>query len=164
MEKKTLIVYATKAGSTAEVAERVGKTLAARGAAVEVKPMKAVKDLSPYSTVIVGSAIRIGSLLPETKKFIETHQAELRQKNFSAFIVCLTLKDDTEENRKVVSAYLDPLRAIVQPASEGMFAGALDPNKLGLIERGMMKMMKAPAGDYRRWDQIEAWAQTVPVV
>ena len=26
------------------------------------------------------------------------------------FLVCLTLKDDTEENRRTVAAYLDPVR------------------------------------------------------
>ncbi len=164
MGNQTLIAYATKAGSTGEVAQRIGKTLAGRGAAVDVKPVKEVKDLSAYSTVILGSAIRMGNVLPEVKKFVEAHQAELQQKNFSAFFVCMTLKEDTEENRKTVNAYLDPVRALVQPASEGMFAGVLNAKKIGLLERLMMNMMKASEGDFRRWDQIETWAQGVPVM
>lgn len=153
-----LIAYASKAGSTAEVAQRIGKVLADGGQRVDVQPAAKVKDLSAYSAVVVGSAIRAGHLLPEAMKFIETHRQELAQKPFSAFIVCLTLKDDTPENRKTVSAYLDPLRAVLPPAHEGMFAGVMDPSRLTFIERTLMKMMKAPSGDFRRWDEIESWA------
>ena len=71
--------------------------------------------------------------------------------------------DDTEENRKTVSAYLEPLRALVKPASEGLFAGVMDMKKLPLFERLIIKMMKAPEGDFRDWTQISAWAESVPV-
>jgi hypothetical protein len=36
-------------------------------------------------------------------------------------------------------------------------------SKLNWLERLMMKVMKAPEGDFRNWEQISAWAKTVPV-
>jgi hypothetical protein len=53
------------------------------------------------------------------------------------------------------------LRSLVTPASEGLFAGAIVPEKLAFLDRLMVMMMKVPAGDYRDWNQIEAWAAGV---
>jgi menaquinone-dependent protoporphyrinogen oxidase len=58
---------------------------------VDVLPMKEVQDLSAYRAVIAGSAINGGAWLPEAMHFIQTHQAELRNKPFAAFQVCMTL-------------------------------------------------------------------------
>ncbi len=162
MNKKILIAYASKAGSTAEIAARMGQTIAKNNATVDVLPVSKVSDLSADSTVIVGSAIRVGKPLPEALSFIEKNQAALQKLPFHMFIVCMTLKDDTEENRKTVSAYLDPIRALVKPATEGLFAGVMDMRKLGLLEQFMIRMMKTPTGDFRNWDLINAWAASVP--
>ena len=159
--KNILLAYASKAGSTAEIAQRIGKTLSGRGYTVDVKPVSQAGDLSGYQGIILGSAIRIGNVLPEVKTFIEKNQAALTRMPFNLFIVCMTLEKDTEENRKAVAAYLEPVRAIAKPAVEGMFSGVIDTKKLPFIERLMIKAMKAPVGDFRRWDQIEAWTETL---
>ncbi|MBI5957219.1 MAG: flavodoxin, partial [Chloroflexi bacterium] len=57
MSHKILVAYASRAGSTAGVAEAIGKTLSENGAQVEVRPMQDVKDLTPYGAVVAGSAI-----------------------------------------------------------------------------------------------------------
>ena len=63
-----------------------------------------------------------------------------------------------EENRKTVSAHMDSVRALVNPANEGLFAGVIDPSKVSLINKLAIKAIKAPIGDFRKWDQINAWA------
>jgi menaquinone-dependent protoporphyrinogen oxidase len=158
MTNRILIAYASKAGSTAEIAMKMGEALTKGGRAVDVLPVAKVTGLEAYSAVILGSAIRIGKVLPEAMKFLQANQAALAHKTFSTFIVCMTLQEDTEDNRQTVNAYLDPVRALVKPASEGMFAGVMDGGKLPLFERLMMKAMKAPQGDFRKWDSILAWA------
>lgn len=163
MNNRILIAYASKAGSTAEVAVRLGEDLGKQNASVDVLPISKVADLSPYQAVILGSAIRVGKILPEAMAFIEKNQTALQQKPFHLFILCMTLEKDTEEDRKTVSAYLDPVRALVKPASEGLFAGAMNLAKLPFIERVMITLMKAPTGDFRRWDQIQAWGQNLPL-
>lgn len=163
MDKKILITYASKAGSTAETAARMGEMLAGQNAQVDVLPVEKAGDLSAYQAVVLGSAIRMGQLLPEVVKFVEANQAVLQQKSFNVFFLCMTLEKDTPENRQTVSAYLEPVRALVKPASEGMFAGVMEPKKLSLLERMMMKAMKTPVGDFRNWEQINAWAQSLAV-
>jgi menaquinone-dependent protoporphyrinogen oxidase len=161
MDDRVLVAYATKAGSTAEVAAQIGVILSGRNLSVDVKPVASVTDITPYRAVILGSAIRVAKLLPEAITFIEQNREALQQIHFSAFILCMTLKDDNEENRQIVSAYLDPVRALVQPASEGMFAGVMNYSKLKWTDRLIIKFLKVGEGDFRKWDQINAWANAL---
>ena len=158
MSDKILVAYASKCGSTGEVAEAIGQALCDAGAAVDVRLAQNVTDVSPYRAVIVGSAIRMGRWLPEAAKFVETHREALSQVPVAYFLTCMTLEDDTEENRRTVAAYLDPVREIVQPVGVGLFAGVMDPSKLSFVFRLMMKAMGTPEGDFRDWEAIRAWA------
>jgi menaquinone-dependent protoporphyrinogen oxidase len=127
MPNKILVTYASRAGSTAGVAETIGETLSSKGMQVEVHPMQDVRDLSSYHAVVAGSAIRGGKWLPEAMSFMKTHQAELAQKPFAAFLVCITLAmPNGEKYREGVAAWLKSVRGLVRPMSEGMFAGTLD--------------------------------------
>jgi menaquinone-dependent protoporphyrinogen oxidase len=99
--------------------------------------------------------------MPEAVDFVETNQEALTQMPVAYFVVCATLQQDTEENRRTVAAYLDPLRQLVEPVKEGLFAGAIDRSKLPLPLRLILKAMKAGEGDWRDWDAIRAWAADV---
>jgi menaquinone-dependent protoporphyrinogen oxidase len=140
MTGKILVAYATRAGSTAEVAHALAETLRNQGETVDVLPVKEVADLSPYRAVIVGSAIRMGRWLPEAVDFVAKNQPALAEVPTAFFLVSGFLKDDTPEMRAKVSAFLEPVRKILQPGQEGLFAG------------------KTGKGDWRNWDEIRAWA------
>jgi len=163
MQNRVLITYATKAGTTAEIAARIGEKISQQGHFVEILPVEKVKDISDYSTVILGSGIYIGSILPKAMDFIKKNQVALSNKNFHLFIACMTLEKDTEDNRKTVSDYLSPVREIIQPINEGLFAGRIDMRNLSLLDRSMVKLMKSPVGDFRKWPVIESWAQSIKV-
>jgi menaquinone-dependent protoporphyrinogen oxidase len=163
-KKRILIAYATKAGSTADTAARMGEVLSRKGHLVDVMPINAVTDIGAYQAVVLGSAIRRGRVLTEITTFIEKNQSVLNQIPFSFFIHCMTLSTDNEANRTEASAYLDPVRAIITPASVGLFAGAMVPEKLKLLDRFIViTLMKLPVGDFRKWDQINAWIENIPV-
>jgi menaquinone-dependent protoporphyrinogen oxidase len=156
---RILVAYATRAGSTAEVADAIGKKLAAGGAMVDVKPVKKVQSIDGYQSVVLGSAIRFGNPLPEMTDFVYTHKDELRKVPAAYFIVCFILRENTEENRKTANAYLDPLRTEVTPVDVGLFAGKMDYSKLSSWETFIVKyIVKAPEGDLRDWKQINDWA------
>ena len=114
MNNKILVTYASRFGSTVGVAEAIGKSLAESGAQVDVFPMREVKDLSPYQAVVAGSAINAGAWLPEAMQFMQTHRAELNQKPFAAFLVCMTLTmRNADQYRGHVADWLAPVRALV---------------------------------------------------
>jgi menaquinone-dependent protoporphyrinogen oxidase len=159
--KKVLVAYASQYGSTGGVADAIGKELCNRGAAVDVCMLKNVGDLNAYRGVVVGSAIYRGKWLPEAVDFVEGNGGVLRQVPVAYFLVCMTMREPTEENRRKVLAYLDPvLKAVpqVQPVKIGTFAGALNYSNLSSPEKVIMKLKGAPEGDFRRWDAIRAWA------
>ena len=164
MDTRILVTYASWAGSTAEVAEAIGHGLRNRNTAVDVLPAKDVLDINPYCTVVVGSAVRAGQVHPEALAFLETHQEALVGIPVAYFVVCLTIKDDTEENRSTVRAFLDKLRETVpqvQPVDVGLFAGVLSYSKLSLLRQLTMKRMKVPEGDFRDWEAIRDWAASL---
>lgn len=156
---KILVVYATRAGSTAGVADAIGKKLAEGGAVVDVKPVKKVQTLNGYHAVVMGSAIRAGAVLPEITNFVKIHKDELEKLPVAYFIVCMILREDNEENRKTAASYLDPLRAKVSSLDAGMFAGKLDYSRLNFIEVFIIKyIIGTPEGDLRDWNKIDDWA------
>ncbi len=167
MSNKILVTYASRAGSTAGVAEAIGKTLAEGGAQVDILPMNVVQDLTPYRAVVAGSALRKSKWLPEAMQFIQTHRAELSRKPFAEFTVCITLAmSNSEQYRAVVKEWVAPVRAQVCPLSEGLFAGMLDFSKLPfnwdtLMLRLTVALGIFPRGDHRDWTAIRAWAENL---
>ncbi len=165
MPPRILVSYATCTGSTAGVAEAIGKTLANGSVAVDVRPVQTVTDLAPCDAVVVGSAIHDKRWLPEAMAFVQAHRAELAQRPFAAFLVCMTLAmRNGEAYRPFVAEFLAPVRALVKPVSEGLFAGALDLGKVPhWRDRWMFRLSVLfgvwPEGDHRDWNAIQAWAE-----
>jgi menaquinone-dependent protoporphyrinogen oxidase len=160
--KKVLIAYASRCGTTGGVAEAIGKVLCDRGAVVDVRLVGDVNDLSPYHAMIVGSAIRMGKWLPEAAGFVKNNQDTLHRLPIAYFVVCLTMKDNTAENRSKALAYLDPVRKEaprIQPVATGLFPGAMNFNKLSLVHKTILKAKGASEGDYRDWTAIRTWAE-----
>jgi len=156
---KILIAYASRAGSTAEVADAIGQVLRGNGIPAEVLPAGHVADVSTYRAAILGSAVRMGKWLPEAVRLVERNQAALAGMPTAIFTVCLTMQKDTPENRRVVEGYLQPVLQKVRPSSIGLFGGKMDYSRLGFIDRLIVsKMKKIPEGDHRDWKAIRAWA------
>jgi menaquinone-dependent protoporphyrinogen oxidase len=170
MPDKILVAYASRLGSTAGVAEAIGKSLAESGARVDVLPMQDVKDLSAYRAVVAGSAIRDRQWLPEAVQFVQAHRAELARQPFATFLVCMTLAmPSAEKYRAGVAEWLEPVRRLVRPASEGLFAGVLDIDKIPswgdrLKFRISVAMGVWSEGDHRDWSAIRAWAEGLPAL
>jgi menaquinone-dependent protoporphyrinogen oxidase len=156
-----LVAYASKSGVTAEIAERIAATIAEYQVNVDLLPVDQVKDVQDYHTVLIGSGIYMGQLMPAAVSFIETNQAVLSSKNVGVFFSCLTLAEDNEETRSEVTAYLAPARGLIALQHEGMFAGAVKPQHLTVLERGMLALLNTPAGDFRDWQAIDDWAVEV---
>ena len=167
MSKKILVTYASRLGSTAGVAGAIGKTLIDCGEQVDIIPMADVKNLDPYEAVVVGSAIRGGAWLPEALQFVQANQKALSKKPFAAFLVCMTLAmPGGEKYRQHVSTWLEPVRALAKPVSEGLFAGELDIRRVeSFFDRLKFRLSVLfgvwTEGDHRDWNAISAWARNI---
>jgi menaquinone-dependent protoporphyrinogen oxidase len=167
MSKKILVTYASRTGATAGVAEAIAKTLAKNGAEVDVYPMQEIKGLTPYRAIVAGSAVQNRQWLPEAMQFIRTHQTALNQRPFAMFSVCMTLAmRDGEKYRPQVADWTAPVRVLVHPVSEGIFAGILDIKKIpSFSDRLKFRLSVASGvwseGDHRDWEAISAWARSI---
>lgn len=162
---KVLIAYASKCGSTGEVAETIGQVLCQKGAMAETRLIKSDKAVEDYQAVVIGSAIHQNRWMPAATDFVKHHQDALSGMPVAYYFTCLTLADNSEKAYRKARTFLDPLEAEaprVKPVSVGMFAGVLDYSKLSFMYRTVMKrkMKKrgVQEGDYRDWQAIRSWA------
>ena len=163
MDGKILVAYATKYGATAEIAEKIGEVLRQAGLPADVLPAGRVSDLSPYQAVVLGSAVYIGSWRKEASKFLKAHEGELAKRPVWLFSSGPTGEGDVEE---LVQGWrfpgaLQPIADRIQPRDIAVFHGAADPDKMNALEKWMLKNVQAPAGDFRDWDAIAAWATAI---
>jgi menaquinone-dependent protoporphyrinogen oxidase len=159
---RILVAYATKHGSTTGIAEAIGKEITAAGLSVEVKEIKNVQSPAGYDAVVIGGPIYMGKVMAEVKKFIARHQEKLAAMPVAAFVVGLSPASKDEKQIGDAKKALQDAVAPLQPVASTLFAGSLDPEKLGFIERKMIGMVKSPTGDFRDWEAIAAWAKGLP--
>lgn len=166
MVKKVLLVYASKCGSTAEVAQTVGQVLSQSGAAVDVLPVGKVHSLKGYDAVILGTAIRMFKPLGEMRRFVFWHKGTLARIPTAVFSVGLAMTEDTPQNRVDAAKYIAPLvEQLTNNKSLAMFGGKLDYQTLPSFFRMAFSKDtsgKMAEGDYRNWETIHAWANSLP--
>lgn len=155
---KVLVVYGTKSGCTAGVAERIGEALTAEGLTVDVAPAEDGPDPAGYDGVVVGSGVRVGQWHSATKEWFAENADALKVRPTALYTVCLTLASEPEKIDEV-RAYTDPVLAAsgIEPIDIGLFGGWFEPKRFSFIERTVLKAMKAPQGDHRDRDAIDAW-------
>jgi len=190
--KKILVVYATMAGSTVEVAQAVGKEIAQQGVQVEVLPISEVKDLGAYDGVVVGAPMIMG-WHRAALRFLKKHRQEFQRIPLAVFVMAMSLTETGEtslsgvpvtvdeelpkppkekgrlnfrERYARLSNYLRPiLKAVhpVEPASIGVFGGRLEYGRLKWwAVLFVMLIIQAPPGERRNWDAIRSWAAGLP--
>ena len=163
MSTRILVAYASPRGSTAGIAQAIGKELQSAGYSVDVVELKAVSSLEGYHAVVIGGPIYMGKIVGDVGKFVGKFRDALMKIPVAAFTVGMSPvgKDpagDIDRVLKIFHAALAPL----EPVAETMFAGRVDPEQLSFIQKWMIKKAKAPVGDFRDWDVIAAWAKDLP--
>lgn len=147
----TMVVVASKHGSTAEIGERIASTLSARGVSAHVKDIsEAGKWLYETDHVVVGLPVYRQALWGPGKLFLDAHRSELGGKPLFLFAVggSPVLESELESTLKQY-----PHREVAY------FRGAVDSEKLGFLEKLQLKVAKQPLdADWRDWPAVEDWA------
>lgn len=160
---KILVAYGTKYGGTAEIAEKIGQVLREAGLTADVLPADRAGDLTAYGAVVLGSAVYVGAWRKEAANFLKANADALAGKMVWLFSSGPTGEGDAGELLQDwrLPKPLLPVAERVQPRDIAVFHGVVDGDKLSWIERRMLKMVKAPSGDFRDWDGITAWAKGI---
>jgi len=156
--KSILVAFASRFGSTQEVAETIASTLSAAGLEVDLQPMQEVKSLDRYDAVLLGAAIYNAKWNAEAHQFVLQHQDALTQLPVAIFT--LGPLSASEAARRNSRRQLDSELAKypwLKPVAVEIFAGKYDPSKpgMGFFDRFV------PARDVRNWDAIRTWANVL---
>ena len=157
-----LVTYASKHGATEEIARAVSVELETRGITVHVEDARTA-DPAPYDAVVVGSAVYAGRWRKEASSFLESNADELSNRPVWIFSSGPT---GSEDPTVALDGWLYPnalesTMETIGPQEIVVFRGAIDPDTLNFFERFIVKQVKAPTGDFREWDAIEAWAGSI---
>lgn len=162
MGDRILVTYASRRGSTRDVADEIADTLTKAGITVDVLAIKDVTDLTPYRGAIIGSGVRRSGFLPEAVAFVRRNAADLTRIPVAYFAVCGLLKRDTPRTRKAASHFTDrPLKAApsVIPVARASFAGRYEAPAMCPFMRLITRWGLFPSGDWRDWTAIRSWAE-----
>jgi menaquinone-dependent protoporphyrinogen oxidase len=163
MNDPVLVAHASKHGATAEIAGRIGEVLRGAGLRVAVLPASAVVNVDQYAAVVLGSAVYAGNWLRAAAQLLQRAVAPL-----SARPVWLFSSGPTGGGDPVARLHgwsfpdaLRPLSDRILPRGIAVFQGKLDPDLLGVMDRLMVRAVRADTGDFRDWDAIAAWADAI---
>lgn len=152
---------ASKHGSTAEIAEHIGHTLATRGLKVTVAAPETVEDLDGFRAVVLGSGVYAGHWLQEAKEMaarVALCDPVPEVWLFSSGPVGEPPKPDEDP------VDVAEIESVTSARQHVVFAGKLDKSKLGFAEKAIMIAVRAPEGDFRNWAEIGAWADGIASV
>jgi menaquinone-dependent protoporphyrinogen oxidase len=163
MSTNVLIAYATKYGATAEIAEKIGQVLGQAGLSTDVKPVKLVRDLSPYQAVVLGSAVYIAQWRKEAVKFLQANEKRMAEMPVWLFSSGPVGEGDPVEllNGWRLPKAVQPIVDRIEPRGITVFHGYINVEKMNFLERGMIKNVGSPTGDFRDWETITSWANAI---
>ena len=168
---RVLIVYASRCGSTQGIAERIGRKLGQEGIQTDVKKVEDAGDPAAYDAVVIGSAAYYFHWMKPATEFVRRNCSVLAERPvwlFSSGPLGTKLTDDQGRDVRTTTVPKEIAEFdAIHPLDHRVFFGALDPRKLGFLHRIMFHLPANhdgalfPAGDFRDWSEIDAWAGTI---
>ena len=184
---RILLVYATRHGSTREVADAVAEELRAAGHEVDQRPAAEAPGPASYDAVVVGGPMIMG-WHRQAVRYVAKHRGELERLPTALFITAASLTETGESDVQGVPIVKDPwlvkaprgaakLRykeryalprhylgdvlkkaAPVRPRSVAFFAGSLDLTTMNVFEKlFVLLVIGATPGDGRHFDYVREW-------
>jgi menaquinone-dependent protoporphyrinogen oxidase len=160
---RVLIGYATRFGSTRDIAARIATTIRTTGHAVDLRSVETIAELDHYDAVVFGSGVYDGSWTAEATDVMRRHAAVLASKPVWLFsvgsfgdrhpIVGGLMKKEPKE--------IGEFEETVHPRDYRVFAGVIALDHWPSWGRLLFKALGGRAGDNRQWPEIEAWAENI---
>jgi menaquinone-dependent protoporphyrinogen oxidase len=163
METRVLVAYASKYGSTAEIAKKIAEVLNQAGLATDVLSVEQVADVKPYQAVILGTAVYIGRWRKSAIRFLKHHEEMLAGQKVWIFAGGPTGDEKIAHAAGGwhLSKKLETMLEHIAPRNLTLFHGCINPEKLTGLEKWIISRVKAPVGDFRNWETITSWANDI---
>ena len=153
-----LVTVASRHGATGEIGEVIAGVLRDAGLVVTTAAPEDVRSLDGHDAVTLGSAVYAGRWINRARAFAQRHHAALLAMPvwlFSSGPVGTPLApvDESPDGPRLTRE--------VGAREHRIFPGRIDPATLGLVERTITRMVKAPDGDFRDWEAVRVWADEI---
>jgi menaquinone-dependent protoporphyrinogen oxidase len=171
---KALVVYGTRYGTAAEIAEEIARVIREEGNETDLVDARSIKDrdVSNYDLVVVGSGIKMGKWTNKALKFLQNNKETLATQKVALFVSCGAANEE-KSRPEGQEKYLDAVAAknlVNPPVATGLFGSVYDPEaKHGLMYKLTTSFIKkdlekkgidsSKRHDYRDWDEIRDWAR-----
>ena len=152
------VVYASKYGSTREVAEAIADEIGREHDAT-TQDASGAGGFEGVDAIVLGSAIYGGRWLDAAWTLAEKRAYELAGRPIWVFSVGPI--GDPPKPEEAGPDRIDEVIERLGARGHQIFTGRLDYSKLGRLERLMVKALHAPEGDFRDWDAIRTWAGSI---
>jgi menaquinone-dependent protoporphyrinogen oxidase len=158
MESVVLVTYATRSGSTEEVAQAVAQTLRENSVPVDIQPVRSVRSLERYAAVVLGVPLYMGRFHKDAGRFLATNRKALIKVPVALFVLGPAQKNEKDWTGAQMQLQKELAKfSWLSPVSQKIFGGKFDPSKLGFPFSLIPALRKMPASDVRDWTAIRAW-------
>ncbi len=162
MPASILVAYATRYGSTREVAESIAAALRESGHTVHISPMREVRDLTEYGAVVLGAALYSHRWHKDALSFLSRHRKALAERPVAIFALGPVHVPHDEKEWQDSRAQLKGQLAKypwLKPVAVEILGGKFDPARLPFPINKLAG--KEPASDARDWTAIRAWTDSI---
>ena len=177
-DKKLLVVYGTRYGSTEEIAQKIASIAENANISVSLIDLRKTQkkfwpSLEGFDGVIIGTGIRINRWVGQVKKFLVLRKEEIN--SFQGKIVFFTssgLAFDKSKHDESVAVITNPMQNIgVSIPYYEIFGGKYDlteSSRFNFFDKWVIKMVAkddpnivfGETNDQRDWKQIEQFASS----
>jgi menaquinone-dependent protoporphyrinogen oxidase len=156
-----LVAYASKHGSTAEIADAIAETLRVTGIDADCLSAGSVDSVEGYDAVVLGSAVYTRRWRGEARHFLRRHGEALAERPFWVFS-----SGPVGPPAGDAPAWMEPSRTMGRVEELGarghvVFGGRVPPDAHGVAARAMARNTPPEYRDRRDWDAIRDWASRI---
>jgi menaquinone-dependent protoporphyrinogen oxidase len=160
---RVIVAYATRAGSTRGVAERIAGRLRSCGLEVDAVPAAELGGETRFDALVIGSAVFGGRWMPEAEQLVAKIAPGVAGRPVWLFSVG-TFGDEG----RILGALarrepgnIAELRALVHARDYRVFAGVIARAQWPLWSRLFARAFGVRVGDNRNWSQIDAFGDAI---
>lgn len=160
---RILVAFASRHGSTREIAAELARCLSASaagrgGGSTILAPVELQPDPAGFDAVVLGSAVYEGRWLEPARRYVDAVAPELRRRPMWLF--SSGLESSRSEHPGNGDRDAGPLGDWLEARGHRSFPGRLEPRLLSAAERSVWPAAGA-AGDRRDREAVRRWAEEI---
>ena len=164
---RVLVAYATRFGSTHEIASAIARELNTAG--LNARAAETSSGLVPedYDAFVIGSPLYGGTWLPSAGMFAAIMAERMEGKPVALFSVGTLMLKSPERGQAEHTEFIGGLVEVARSplglnvVSDAVFSGYFDRSNLPWWLRIIDRFVPTPQGDHRNWPEIQAWAKSL---